>query len=342
MSTFPKYLGLLESGEIDERIKRSWKLTKECRLCPRGCGVKRLEGETGVCQAGNKLRISTFIVHRGEEPVLSGARGSGTVFFSHCSLRCKFCQNWQISFDGEGRDTSVEQFAQGMLSLQKSGVHNINWVTPSHYLPWLLEGLKLAVTEGLNIPLVYNCSGYESLEALEILDGIVDIYLPDAKYSDIELAKKLSTAPDYPTVNRAALFEMYRQVGDLEVDSEGIACKGLIVRHLIFPGELENTKGVLRELKEIVGTDVAISLMGQYFPTQRMRAPSGHSQNISELALGSQGNNTPYDRTLTREEYQEAADYMLSLGFSNGWVQERLGVELHHRPDFRREKEEMY
>ncbi len=317
------YTALAKSGELDNRISKAYKLAETCHLCPRACGVKRLEGEQGVCGANDKLRISTFIRHRGEEPALSGTRGSGTIFFSHCGLRCKFCQNWQLSFEGEGKDASVSELAQGMLALQVSQVHNINWVTPSHYLPWLLEGLKVASNQGLTIPLVYNCSGYESLDALEILDGVVDIYLPDAKYADTELAKGLSTAADYPEINRIAIREMYRQVDALDLDSAGIARKGLIVRHLIIPGELENTKGVLRMLKETVGSDVAISLMGQYFPTHRMR-------------------NTQYNRTLTREEYQEAADYMLSLGFSNGWVQERLGVELPHRPDFRNQKKEMW
>ncbi len=323
--TVPRYLDLVRSGELDERIEQAWQLAQLCKLCPRACGVRRLEGELGICRAEGVLRVSSFIRHLGEEPVLSGWRGSGTVFFSHCSLRCKFCQNWQISFEGEGEDISVKQFAEGMLALQAAQVHNINWVTPSHYLPWLLEGLKIAAEQGLRLPLVYNCGGYESLEALRLLDGIVDIYLPDAKYADSKLAKKLSEAPDYPEVNRAALAEMWRQVGELETDDEGeegVARKGLIVRHLMIPGEVENTKGVLRVLKETCGVEVAISLMGQYFPTSRMKG-------------------TAYDRTITRAEYQEAASYMFDLGFETGWVQDRLGVELRHRPDFRRNETEM-
>jgi putative pyruvate formate lyase activating enzyme len=323
---FPRYLELAQSGELDERIAQAWELAHLCKLCPRACGVRRLEGELGTCRAGNVLRISSFIRHRGEEPVLSGWRGSGTVFFSHCSLRCKFCQNWQLSLEGEGEDISVEQFAEGMLALQAAQVHNINWVTPTHYLPWLLEGLKVAVLEGLRLPLVYNCGGYESLEAIKLLDGLVDIYLPDAKYADPELAKKLSGASEYPEKNRQALAEMWRQVGELDTDDEGeegVARKGLIVRHLMIPGELENTRGVLRMLKETVGTQVAISLMGQYFPTWRMKG-------------------TPYDRTLTVDEYREAASYMFDLGFTNGWVQERLGVQPRHRPDFRKDKEGMW
>ena len=320
--TVPRCVGLVQSGELDERIGQAWELAHLCKLCPRACGARRLEGELGVCRADGVLRVSTFIRHLGEEPVLSGWRGSGTVFFSHCSLRCKFCQNWQLSLEGEGVDISIEDFAKGMLKLEKAGVHNINWVTPSHYLPWLLEGLKLAADQGLRLPLVYNCGGYESLEALKLLDGIVDIYLPDAKYADSELAKRLSAAPDYPAINRIALAEMWRQVGELETNEEGVARKGVIVRHLVIPTEVENTKGVLRMLAETAGVQVAISLMGQYFPTSRMRG-------------------TPYDRTITRAEYQAAAEYMFDLGFSNGWVQDRLGVELRHRPDFRRNEKEM-
>jgi putative pyruvate formate lyase activating enzyme len=334
MSTFPRDLAFVESGEIDERIKKAWELAKTCRLCPRECRVNRIEGEKGTCQAGNVLRISSFIRHRGEEPVLSGWDGSGTVFFSHCSLRCRFCQNYQLSLEGEGRDTSIQDFAKGMLGLKKAGVHNINWVTPSHYLPWLLEGLKLAAQDGLNIPLVYNCGGYESLEAIKLLDGIVDIYLPDAKYADSELAKKLSGAPDYPEVNRVALAEMWRRVGELETEreegdegeegEEGVARKGLIVRHLVIPNETRNTLSVLDMLKETVGVKVAISLMGQYFPTYRTR------------------NTPPYNRSLRISEYQEVAQYMFDLGFEAGWVQDGLGVALRHRPDFREKKEEMY
>lgn len=319
----PHYVQIARSGALDKPIEEAYNLASKCRLCPRECGVRRLEGERGFCQADAQLRISRFIRHLGEEPVLSGTRGSGTVFFSHCPLRCKYCQNWQISFEGEGRNYSIEEFARGMLELQAAGVHNINWVTPSHYLPWVLEGLKVAVSEGLTVPLVYNCSGYESLDALELLEGVVDIYLPDAKYADVELAKALSSAADYPRVNRSALAEMYRQVGDLDVDKDGVARNGLIVRHLIIPNELQNTRMVLDMMKDTLGTNVAISLMGQYFPTERIR-------------------NTPYDRTINRTEYQEAADYMLSLGFSNGWVQEGLGVELEHRPDFREKPNEMW
>jgi len=305
-----------------ERIAAARALAAECRLCPRECGVNRLEGETGVCRAGGVLRVSTFIRHRGEEPVLSGRRGSGTVFLSHCSLRCVFCQNHQLSFDGEGRNYSAEGFAKGMLRLQDAGVHNINWVTPTHYLPWLLEGLELAAHRGLRLPLVYNCGGYESLDALRLLDGVVDIYLPDAKYADSELAKTLSGAADYPEINRKALAEMRRQVGGLVADGDGIARRGLIVRHLVIPGELDNTRMVLDMLKETCGLEVAVSLMGQYFPTYRMRG-------------------TPYDRTLSAQEYREATDYMFRLGFENGWVQEGLGVEPRHRPDFRRQGKEM-
>jgi len=297
-------------------------MAQNCLLCPRECKVDRTKGATGLCGAGDKLKAARFVRHRGEEPAISGSAGSGTIFLSHCSLRCRYCQNYQISFNGEGLNISIESLAQGMLDLQKAGVHNINWVTPSHYLPWLLEGLKLAAINGLNIPLVYNCGGYESTEALRLLDGIVDIYLPDAKYAEPKLAERLSAAYNYPEINRLALAEMWRQVGSLKMDKDGLTYRGLIVRHLVIPGELQNTFAVLNMLKNALGTDVTISLMGQYFPTEKMK-------------------NTFYNRTLSAAEYQQATEYMFNLGFANGWVQEELGVEPEYQPNFRKNEEEM-
>ncbi|MDY6835423.1 MAG: radical SAM protein [Chloroflexota bacterium] len=316
----PSYVRMAETGELKTRVATAYKQASPCTLCPRYCSIDRLKGEHGYCQAGQVLKVARFAVHVGEEPAISGTCGSGTVFFSHCSLRCITCQNQQISLEGLGREISVQELSKEMIKLQQRGVHNINLVTPSHYLPWILEAIDLAAQDDLDLPLVYNSSGYENLETLRLLDGVVDIYIPDAKYSDDYLAKRLSNASNYQMVNKQALIEMAQQVGPLINDDNGIAVRGLLVRHLILPGQVLNSKGVLDYIAKVLGNRSHISLMSQYYATERMH-------NVNGL-----------DRTITQDEYQSCIDEMLKLGFEEGWLQEGIGVSLEERPEFLRDQ----
>ncbi|MCK5010640.1 MAG: radical SAM protein, partial [Deltaproteobacteria bacterium] len=228
----PSYIKLNTTGELQKRISTLNDILKECKLCPRQCHVNRLKGELGFCRAGERLVVSSIFPHFGEEAPLVGNKGSGTIFLTHCNLRCIFCQNHDISHQGHGETISSEQFAYHMYTLQKRGCHNINFVTPTHYLPQIIASLPYAIDLGLNLPLVYNCGGYESLEAIKLLDGIINIYMPDVKFAEREVAEKYAQAPDYPEVVKKVLKEMYRQVGDLDINKEGVARKGLLIRHL--------------------------------------------------------------------------------------------------------------
>lgn len=301
---WPKYLGLDEK-QWSERIECAKAMLSPCTLCPRQCGADRLAGERGICRAGATAEVSSYNDHHGEEPPLSGRCGSGTIFFTHCNLRCVFCQNFPISHLGNGEPASADKLADMMISLQKRGCHNINFVTPTHMMPFIMEALPVAVRSGLNVPLVYNCGGYESLEALELLDGIVDVYLPDMKYNDNKAGELLSKAPDYVQINRAAIKQMHRQVGDLVIDEEGIARSGLIVRHLVLPESMAGSEGVLEFLAKEVSINTAISLMSQYFPAYKALDYPGISRR-------------PH-----REEYAEARAAMEKLGLGEGWVQDR-------------------
>ena len=301
----PGYLILYRKGILKERIKEARALLRSCRICPRACERDRTAGETGYCGAGRWAKVASANLHWGEEPPLVGKGGSGTLFFSHCSLRCCFCQNYPISHLGNGNEAKGEDLAEMMLDLQAKGAANLNLVTGSHYLPQILEALPLAIEGGLCLPLVYNSSGYESMEALRLMEGIIDIYLPDIKYGKSELAKLYSRAPDYVEVNRAALQEMYRQVGVLQVDCEGIAQRGLIVRHLILPGQLENTREALAWLKDWISPHVHISLMSQYFPACEAKSYPG------------------LDRKVRRQEVKSALEIARTLGLEMGWRQVR-------------------
>lgn len=304
---WPAYLGLSEE-EWDSRVERARGMLSACRLCPRECGVDRTAGELGVCGAGDVACVSSANDHHGEEPPLSGYKGSGTIFFTHCNLRCVFCQNYPISHLGNGEEMTAEELAATMVRLQRRGCHNINFVTPTHMLPFILEAMPPAIAKGLRVPLVYNCGGYETMEALELLDGVVDIYLPDMKYNDDRAAERLSAAPDYVERNRAAIKEMHRQVGDLEVDGEGIARRGLIIRHLVLPGGMAGSAGVLEFIAREVSINTAISLMSQYFPAYK-------AFDYPEIS-----------RRPTPEEYREAARVMKKLGLGHGWVQDKWYV----------------
>lgn len=298
------YIDLYQSGRLRERVKAAYDRLRRCDLCPRDCGIDRISGKTGFCGAGLKPRIASANVHRGEEPPISGTRGSGTIFFSYCTLRCRFCQNYPISQMGNGEEITTGQLASRMLKLQKQGVHNINFVTPGHYLPQVLAALLQAIPRGFRLPIVWNTSGYEKTDALRLLDGIVDIYLPDMKYADDEQAIRLSSAPGYREYNRAAVKEMLMQVGHLKLDEEGIAERGVIIRHLVLPEGRAGSRETLRWIAENLGTETHIALMNQYFPAYLASETPGIGRGI------------------TGEEYREAVDALDELGLENGWVQE--------------------
>jgi putative pyruvate formate lyase activating enzyme len=301
----PSYLNLYCNGELARRIERAYASLEDCCLCPRECGVNRLQGKQGFCRAGAEPKVASWNVHPWEEPPISGARGSGAIFFSGCTGRCLFCQNYPISQLGVGNEVSVERLAEMMLELQRKGCHNINLVTPTHFVPQILAALPHAIEGGLRLPLVYNTSGYEMVEVLELLEGVVDIYLPDAKYADDETARRLSGFVRYVEANRAALKEMYRQVGgEMVLDDEGIARRGLIVRHLVLPGGLAGTPEVLRWLAENLSPRVYVSLMDQYFPAHKA---------VGHPILG---------RKITVEEYENALNAFDEVGLENGWRQE--------------------
>jgi putative pyruvate formate lyase activating enzyme len=235
-------------------------------LCPQACGVDRLAGETGFCRAGKTVKVAGFGPHHGEEAALVGRGGSGTIFFAYCNLRCVFCQNYNISQFGEGSEMTAAELGRVMLGLQERGCENVNLVTPTHYVPQILEALQQAAERGLRIPLVYNCGSYECLETLRLLDGIIDIYLPDSKYSSAEKARRYSGVEDYPLYMFAALREMHRQVGDLQLDKRGVAVRGLMIRHLVLPGDIAGTAEVLRFIATELSRQTYVNLMNQYYP----------------------------------------------------------------------------
>jgi putative pyruvate formate lyase activating enzyme len=288
--------------KINRRVSPS--ALASCRLCPRECGVDRLSGERGFCGAGAVARVAAVSLHHGEEPPISGTRGSGTVFFSHCNMACRFCQNYPISQMGNGRDMDGKTLADALLRLQSRGAHNVNFVTPTPHAAHLAEAVLLARAGGFSIPVVYNTNGYDSLEALGMLDGIVDIYLPDAKYRSPSLAGALSGTPGYVAGNDDALSEMVRQLGFLATGRDGIATRGVLVRHLVLPGRVEETERVLARLAETFGPDLPLSLMGQYFPAWKAPETPG---------LG---------RKLTKREYGRAVAAASGLSFRNVFIQE--------------------
>ncbi len=287
-----------------------------CKLCPWKCGVDRTQGEKGLCRASDTVQVAKALPLKGEEPPISGSRGSGTIFFSHCNLKCCFCQNYQIRQQAQGKEISTEALAALMLGLQQQGCHNINLVSASHYLPQLIKALYTAARDGLCLPIVYNTNGYEDTTVLKLLDGIVDIYLPDAKYALDTYAWKYSSARNYPRINFEAITEMFRQVGHLLTDDRGVAVKGLIVRHLILPGGLSGTESILQRLKESFGSAVFISLMGQYLPCYRASC-------FKEL-----------NTKITHDEYMHAVATLELLGLENGWLQELDVLDNTFVPDF--------
>lgn len=296
-------MALARSGELARRVKQIQSLASPCRLCPRQCQVKRNEGQTGYCRGGWNARVASYNAHRGEEPPISGSRGSGTVFFSFCTMRCVFCQNFPISQMGNGNDVTDEELAEQFLKLQQMGCHNLNLVTPTHFLHAFVSALGIAVEQGFRLPIVYNTSGFESLEALKLLDGIVDVYMPDMKYIDPEKAQRYSDAPDYVEHDLAAVQEMFRQVGNLQIDDDGLARRGLLVRHLVIPGAEMESIEVLRTLRDKVSPTAFVSLMNQYFPAHR----------AVEMP--------PLDRTVDLDAYEKVANWMANTDLQ-GWIQE--------------------
>ncbi len=289
MAFEPAYLSLIRSGGLAVRAEQAQRRLARCDICPRECGADRLSSSKGaVCRTGARAVVSSYHAHFGEEAPLVGFHGSGTIFFSWCNLNCQYCQNYEISQLGDGREVSADQLAAMMLYLQGMGCHNINLVSPTHVVPQILSAVSLAAESGLRLPLVYNSGGYDSLTTLALLDGIVDIYMPDMKYGDAAVGKRLSLVDDYPSVNAAAVMEMFRQVGDLELDERGIAQRGLLVRHLVLPGGLAGTEEIVRLLAERVSPHTYVNIMEQYRPCYRAQ---GHPQ------LG---------RRITPAEYMEA------------------------------------
>lgn len=290
---------------------------EECRLCPRNCKVNRNKGQTGYCGASEELVVARAALHMWEEPCISGTSGSGAVFFSGCPMRCKFCQNYQIAASKRGKAISIERMAQIFLELQEKGAANINLVTPTHYTPHIIEALDIARDNGLHLPIVYNTSGYEKPETLKTLEGYVDIYLPDFKYMDNVLATEYSNAPDYLEYAKKALKEMVRQTGTLKMDERtGMALSGVIVRHLVLPGHVKNSKAVLRYLYETYGNHIYISIMNQYTPMPQVR----EYKNLS--------------RKVTKREYEKVMEYALELGIECGFFQEGDVAEESFIPEF--------
>ncbi|MDO9308069.1 MAG: radical SAM protein [Deltaproteobacteria bacterium] len=297
-------IDLYQSGELLQRVREAYRRLAACDLCPHDCGVNRVAGEVGICGAGLKPKIASANVHHGEEPPISGSRGSGTIFLSGCSLKCVFCQNFPISQLSNGEEISTGELATRMLGLQRRRVHNINLVTPTHYLPQILAALWLAVPQGFDLPLVWNSSGYEKVDALQLLDGVVSVYLPDMKYCDDSQSVEISSAPGYRGINREAVTEMLRQVGHLSTDINGIAEHGLIIRHLVLPGGRAGSVDTLRWIADNLGLETHIALMNQYFPA-----------HVAHRVPG-------LDRKITSEEYDQAVEILEECGLENGWVQE--------------------
>jgi len=288
----PAYLALYESGELKRRVETAVASLESCQVCPRDCKVNRLEDKTAVCKTGRLAQVASHFAHFGEEDCLRGSKGSGTIFFSMCNLRCVFCQNYDISQANKGKEVTPRQLADMMLELQREGCHNINFVTPEHVVPQLLEAIPYAVEDGLRLPIVYNTSAYDSMESLVLLDGVVDIYMPDFKYWDAEVSLTYVKARDYAQSARRAIKEMHRQVGDLVIDERGLAKRGLMVRHLVMPKGLEETRQIMRFIAGEISTNTYVNIMAQYYPAGKV-----DENNYAEI-----------NRYITEEEYREAIE----------------------------------
>jgi putative pyruvate formate lyase activating enzyme len=306
---YPSYLDAYKSGKLKQIANQLFNSLESCVICPRRCKVNRLNNKIGFCKTAKLAKVYSFICHHGEEPPISGTKGSGTIFFSHCNMGCVYCQNYEFSQLGKGREYTFEELAGVMLNLQGQGCHNINLVTPTHVLPQILKSLELAIAQGLKIPLVYNTSGYELAGIIKQLDGIVDIYLADMRYGDNLIARKLSKAADYVKFNQAALLEMHSQVGGIEFSDDGLIKRGLIIRHLVLPNHCSGTEKIMKFIAQEVSEDTYISLMSQYLPYYLAR---GYPK---------------INRRLKIEEYEEAKGILEYYKLLNGWIQESYGQE---------------
>ena len=302
----PSYIHLYRRGELGRRIEKALSVMAACTLCPRACGSNRLKGETGYCRTGRKARISSFNAHFGEEMPLVGRKGSGTIFLSSCNLRCTFCQNYDISHKEKGVEVVPEQMAAVMTALAERGCHNINFVTPTHVVPQIMEALPMAIDQGLRIPLVYNCSGYENADTLQLLDGIFDIYMPDFKFWKERWAERFCEAPDYRTRAVSAIREMYRQVGDLVMDDEGIAVRGLLVRHLVMPNGVAGSREIMQFLAGDISSNTYVNVMDQYHP------------------CGTATRDHLINRRLTSREYRDAVHAAKEAGLTRLDSRERI------------------
>jgi len=312
----PLYLSLYETGELENREKKLNEILKSCQLCPRKCKVNKLKGEKGFCRAGKNITFSLAQPHFGEEPILTGENGSGTIFFTYCSLRCVYCQNYEISQLGQGKKITPRELAKIMINLQNKRVHNINLVSPTHFIPQIIQALILAIPQGFHLPLVYNTSGYERVEILKLLRGIIDIYLSDMRYSDDKMAEKYSGVLNYVHYNRLAIKEMFNQVGNPILSGQGIIQRGLIIRHLVLPNNIAGSKNTFRFLAKEISKDVYVSLMAQYFPCFKAK------------------NYPLINRPITHSEYQNVLDSFHEERLRNGLKQDLNSARREFVPKF--------
>lgn len=295
-------------------MERDLEKLKKCEICPHKCGIDRTNHKIGRCKSKDTVKVALSSIHHFEEPCISGERGSGTVFFSNCNLSCVFCQNYEISQLGVGKEISIERLAEIFIEQQEKGVHNINLVSPTSYAVQIKEALKLAKSKGLNIPIIYNTNGYENRETIKMLKGYIDVYLPDLKYAENELAKKYSKIDNYFEIATSAIKEMYDQVGKAELDANGMIKKGIIIRHLILPNHTENSQKVLKWISQNMPKDIMISIMAQYFPTYQ-------AKEIKDL-----------NRKLTRNEYKRIENFLYTTNLENGYLQELGEKEENYVP----------
>jgi len=293
----PVYLQAYQSGLLKQKVEEANQRLSNCDLCPRKCLVNRINGELGICKTGYHAQIASYSPHFGEEAPLVGTHGSGTIFFTHCNLKCSFCQNFDISHEGYGVEVSKSQLARIMLELQNQGCHNINFVTPSHVIPQILAALEIAVEHDLQIPLIYNSSGYDVVDSLQLLDGIIDIYMPDFKFWDSKISKQTCNAPDYPEKAKLAIREMHRQVWDLVIEN-GIAKRGLLIRHLVMPFGIAGTESILKFISSEISKNTYLNIMDQY-------RPCGHADSFNELSRG-----------ITEKEFTEALNIAKQEGLN--------------------------